>query len=162
MEKPAPPPRAPHYDFHEDGWGTPRQAAADLIDRFVRVIEREPNWIGPDLEARLAVFENAKDGATIAFTSNRGDGRIELSIGPQDWLCAEAYLADAQFFRAWIECGFEEPEFWPDGSDAVHRVPEGFTVAEAGARMSKRLVWVTFFHWPNWPRFSLEIAGLDD
>lgn len=161
MEK-APPPRAPHYDFHEEGWGSARDAAIDLIDRFVRVVERDPNWIGPGLEARLAVFENAKDGATIAFTSNRGDGRIELSINPQHWICAEAYLGDTLFCRAWGECGYEEPEFWPDGSDGVHRVPEGFTVAEAGARMSKRLVWITFFQWPNWPRFSLEIAGLDD
>ncbi len=162
-DQPTPPPRAPVYEDVEAGHDSPHGAACALIARFVAAARRYPDWTAPKngLEARLSILSERPDGATIAFHANRGDGRIELGVGPDDWVRVEVFLGEALWTRAWAECGYEEPEFWPDGADGEHHPWAMSDIGEAGARMSKRFRWITFFHWPGWETFSVEAVEAD-
>lgn len=154
MNPPQPPPRAPIYDWEESG-GARRDAARFLIDSFVRVVESDPDWRGPDFTVTFAVREKSIGRAVIGFTSTLGGGRIEFSIGNDCWVLAEVYRGDEFGRRAWCEQPYEEPAIWPDGSDGEIKDKE------PAARMSKRFWWITFWHSWGWDPFSIEIVDLD-
>lgn len=136
MSDPRPPPRAPLYgDVEVHGW-TPRQCAVNLLTQIA-------DWCSPPLEfkgdanGRVWHFEgDYDDRAQLLFTTDKGNGVIELFITDDHWVCAELFVG-AFKLRAWIEDPYEAKEFWPDGADGV--VPPG---GDAPGRISKRGAWL--------------------
>src|SRR5690606_31232992 len=114
---PTPPTREPHYRDNE----TYRWAARDCA---LGLIETLSGWCRSPLEFKGAVngrvwhFQgDFADRAQLLFTSDKGNGRIELEVDPSNWVKAEVFVVDDLVFRCWIEDPYEEKEFYPDGSD---------------------------------------------
>lgn len=137
MSTPAPPARPPLYgDAETHGWA-PRQCALNLLGRLA-------DWCTPPLEfrgdanGRIWHFHgDYNDRAQLVFTSDKGNGVIELFITDDHWVCAELFVVGVFKLRAWIEDPYEEKEFWPDGSDGI--VPPN---GDAPGRISKRGRWL--------------------
>jgi len=137
VSPPVPPSREPHYGDNEIyGWAV-RDCAIGLISTF-------STWCAKPFEFRGAAngrvwhFEgDFTDRAQYLFTSDRGDGRIELNVDPTNWVKAEVFVGDELVFRCWLEDPYEEKEFYPDGSDGSSNA-EG----DAPGRISKRGAWL--------------------
>ena len=130
---PTPPPRAPHYYGNECyGW-TLRDCAIGLIDRLGFFV-REPIEFRGDVSGRIWHFQgDYDDRAQFLFNSDRGDGRIELTIEDSCWVRAELFIGEELKLRAWLEDPYEEKAFWPDGGDGVDEAP---------GRISKNGLWL--------------------
>lgn len=137
MNPPAPPSREPHYRDNETyGWA--------LHDCAVGLIETLASWCRSPLEFKGAATGRVwhfqgdfTDRAQLLFTSDKGNGRIELEVDPSNWVKAEVFVVDDLVFRCWIEDPYEEKEFYPDGSDGKPN-SEG----DAPGRISKRGRWL--------------------
>lgn len=137
MTPPTPPTREPHYRDSE----TYRWAARDCA---LGLIETLSGWCRSPLEFKGAVngrvwhFQgDFADRAQLLFTSDKGNGRIELEVDPSNWVKAEVFVADDLVFRCWIEDPYEEKEFYPDGSDG-----KPSSEGDAPGRISKRGRWL--------------------
>ncbi|HYD89479.1 MAG TPA: hypothetical protein VEA80_18510 [Vitreimonas sp.] len=133
----APPQRAPHYTDNEQyGWDL-RQCAINLIATLSNWVSDPVEFTG-DANGRIwRVREDDRSGARLFFTSDKGDGVIELSVHESCWVRAELQVGGELKFRAWIDDPYEEKEFWPDGADGV-TPPNG----DAPGRISKRGRWL--------------------
>lgn len=137
MTPPTPPTREPHYRDNE----TYRWAARDCA---LGLIETLSGWCRSPLEFKGAVngrvwhFQgDFADRAQLLFTSDKGNGRIELEVDPSNWVKAEVFVVDDLVFRCWIEDPYEEKEFYPDGSDG-----KPSSEGDAPGRISKRGRWL--------------------
>lgn len=131
-----PPSRAPHYcDAETYGWSADL-CACNLIDTLAAFAHMGVPFKG-DANGRIWTAQNARTDAQLAFTSDAGEGVIELSVDDTGWVRADLYLGGAFVLRAWIEELFEEKEFWPDGSDGA--IPPN---GDPPGRISKRGRWL--------------------
>lgn len=137
MNTPTPPSREPHYvDNEAHGWPL-RQCAINLIGTLSWWVKQPLEFKG-SANGRLWHFEgDFTDRAQLLFTSDKGDGAIELSVHETNWVLAELSVGGELKFRAWLEETYEEKEFWPDGADGV-TPPDG----DAPGRISKRGRWL--------------------
>jgi hypothetical protein len=92
-------------------------------------------------------FVAGNGGAKISFSSNHGDGVIELRVDDSNWVRAEVLLNGTLIFRAWADEPYEEKEFWPEAADGVIPEPN----RDAPGRISKRGAWlqVDLSRFPN-------------
>ncbi len=133
-KEPAKPPRRdPHYIWNEEqGWPY-RDCAIALIDTLRSFVSQPVEFRG-DARGRIWWFQgDHNDRAQLLFTSDHGDGRIELDIHATGWVRAEIFVGDVFKFRAWVEDPWEEKAFWPDDADGVDEAP---------GRISKRGTWL--------------------
>ena len=123
MKAPTPPPRAPFYYSNETyGWAL-RDCAIGLINRLGFFVRQPIDYFG-DAQVRIWHFQgDYDDRAQFLFTSNHGDGRIELTIEESCWVRAELFIGDDFKFRAWLEDPYEEKAFWPDAADGLGEGP---------------------------------------
>lgn len=137
MSTPTPPSREPHYFDNEIyGWAV-RDCAIGLISTFSGWCKKPFEFRGA-ANGRVWHFEGAfTDRAQLLFTSDKGDGRIELSVHETNWVKAEVFVGDTLVFRAWFDEAYEEKEFYPDGSDG-----NGNAEGDAPGRISKRGAWL--------------------
>lgn len=137
MNDPVPPSREPHYgDSETYGWA-PRDCAIGLISTLSSWCKQPLEFKGA-ANGRVWHFEgDFSDRAQLLFTSDKGDGRIELSVHETNWVKAEVFVGDDLKFRAWFDEAYEEKEFYPDGSDGQPNA-EG----DAPGRISKRGAWL--------------------
>ena len=135
MNPPTPPPREPHYfDNEAYGWSL-RQCAINLISTLSGWC-RQPFEFRGAANGRVWHFHgDFSDHAQLLFTTDKGDGVIELSIHDTNWVLAEVSVNGALQFRCWLEEPYEEKEFWPDGSD-------GKGEGDAPGRISKSRSWL--------------------
>lgn len=77
------------------------------------------------------------DRAQLLFTSDKGDGVIELSVDDSHWVRADVSIGGQLIFRGWFEDAYEEKEFYPDGSDGASDAS-----GDAPGRVSKRGRWL--------------------
>lgn len=135
MSEPKPPARAPFYIWQEQhGWSA-RDCAMGLIDQlcgFVRCAEAGLVFKG-DAAGRIWVVEAESERALLGFEADKAKGRIALSIGPGDWVRAEAMTEAGASLRAWVEDPYEEKQFWPNAADGD---------GEGPGRVSKRGAWL--------------------
>jgi hypothetical protein len=137
MEAPIPPKRAPYYIGNESSGWSLRDCAKGLIHTLSSWV-RQPLEFKGDANGRIWHFQgDFDDRAQLLFTSDQGNGRIELSIDDTCWVKAELFVVDELKLRAWIDEPYEEKEFWPDGADGVVP-PDG----DAPGRISKRGRWL--------------------
>ncbi len=96
----------------------------------------------------MCVVHDTKRDARIELIG-AVEGRIELSISPSLWVCADVHIKGAWFARGWIEQCYEEYEIWPDGADGVigPKVED-----DPPGRISKRGAWIQFdtSQWPGY------------
>lgn len=147
MSAEAPPTRAPHYfDNEQRGWPI-ADCARMLMDDLARFVKPARDFRG---DARGHIWCAALDqtGARLAFTSDKGDGHLQLSVHESGWVKAEVFVSGARVFRAWVDEPFEEKEFWPDGADGI-TPPQG----DPPGRISKRGRWLQLScaHFPGVP-----------
>lgn len=137
MTAPAPPTREPHYTDNEThGWEL-RQCAINLISTFSGWC-RKPLEFKGSANGRVWHFDGEfTDRAQLLFTSDKGDGRIELAVHESNWVRAEVFVGDELKLRAWIDDPYEEKEFWPDGANG-----EPNAEGDAPGRISKRARWL--------------------
>jgi hypothetical protein len=137
VSEPQPPLRPPHYFDNESHSWSLRDCARNLISTLAWWCKQPRDFKG-SANGRVWWFQGDYDArAQLLFTSNQGDGTIELSIDESGWVRAELFIAGALKLRAWIDEPYEEKEFWPDGSDCK-RSPDG----DAAGRISKRSRWL--------------------
>lgn len=137
MQSATPPSRDPHYGDNESHGWTLHQCAINLISTFSGWCKKPFEFRGA-ATGRVWHFEgDFTDRAQLLFTSDKGDGRIELSVDASNWVRAEIFVAGALKLRVWLEEVYEEKEFWPDGSDGQPNA-EG----DAPGRISKRGRWL--------------------
>ena len=118
------------------GWAA-RQCALNLLNQLADWCSRPLEFDG-DAKGRIWHFQgDFEDRVQLLFTSDKGDGIIELFITEDHWVCAELFVAGAFKLRAWIEDPYEEKEFWPDGADGI-TPPQG----DPPGRISKRGAWL--------------------
>lgn len=132
-----PPRRAPHYVDNETyGWAA-RDCAQGLIQTLSSWV-RKPLEFKGDANGRIWHFQGAfGDRAQLLFTSDQGNGRIELSIDDTCWVKAEVFVGDALVLRVWLDEPYEEKEFWPDDSEAFVSAQD-----DPPGRISKRGAWL--------------------
>ncbi len=137
MDAPKPPTREPHYFSNEAyGWSL-RDCARGLIQTLSGWV-RQPLEFKGDASGRIWHFQgDFDDRAQLLFTSDQGNGAIELSIDDSCWVMAEVFVGDQLKLRVWIDEPYEEKEFWPDGADGI--VPPE---SDAPGRISKRGSWL--------------------
>lgn len=137
MSEPTPPARGPHYfDNETHGWPL-RQCAINLISTLSGWCKKPYEFRGA-ATGRVWHFEgDFTDSAQLLFNSDKGDGRIELSVDETNWVKAEVFVGGAFAFRAWFDEAYEEKEFYPDGSDGKPN-----TEGDAPGRISKRGAWL--------------------
>lgn len=137
MHAPTPPTRDPHYGDNETyGWAI-RDCAIGLISTFATWSQQPLEFKGA-ANGRVWHFEgDFTDRAQFLFESDKGAGRIELSVHPTNWVMAELFVGDELKFRGWLEDPYEEKEFYPDGSNGDVNA-EG----DAPGRISKRGRWL--------------------
>lgn len=137
MSEAKPPLRPPHYfDNETHGWSL-RDCARGLIQTMAWWCVQPREFKG-GANGRIWWFQgDYDDRAQLLFTSDQGNGRIELDIHESGWVRAEVFIVDEFKLRAWIDEPYEEKEFWPDGSDCTPS-PDG----DAAGRISKRGRWL--------------------
>lgn len=136
MSEGVPPIRQPHYgDNEQHGWPL-EQCARNLLWTLHRFVYRPTDFVG-SANGHAWIAHKDHNNARIAFTSDKGDGHVQLSTHESHWVKIEVFVSGARVFRAWCEEVYEEKEFWPDGSDCVD-LPSG----DAPGRISKRGSWV--------------------
>jgi hypothetical protein len=116
---------------------TAHQCAKNLVNTLEWWCKTPLDFKG-HANGRVWAFEaDFDDRAQLLFTSDRGDGRIELFVAEDNWVRAELFIGDEMKLRAWIEDPYEEKEFWPDGSNG-----EPDAQGDAAGRISKRGAWL--------------------
>jgi hypothetical protein len=131
-----PPLRSPKYVAQETyGWSR-AQGARSLIWVLTSFVSPEVRF-GGSAAGRAWIDRHSDDAARIAFTTDQGDGSIDLSVDGSDWVKIEVFSAGACVLCAWCDEPWEEKEFWPDGSDGL-TPPDG----DAPGRISKRGSWL--------------------
>lgn len=137
MSAPAPPSREPHYGDNEThGWPL-RQCAMNLIQTLYWWCKQPLEFKGSANGRVWHVEGDFTDCATLHFASDQGDGMIQLSVHPANWVCAEVFVGGELKFRCWMDDPYEEKEFWPDGSNG-----EPNAEGDAPGRISKRGRWL--------------------
>lgn len=77
------------------------------------------------------------NNARISFTSDKGDGHVQLSTHESHWVKIDVFVSGTLIFRAWADEPYEEKHFWPDGADDI--VPPN---GDPPGRISKRGSWL--------------------
>lgn len=143
-----PPRRAPHYIDNETyGWPV-RDCARNLVHWLAHRCNPPLEFRG-DANGRIwHVIGDDPDRAQLLFTSDKGDGVIELSIDDSNWVRAEVLVGDTLVLRVWLEDPYEEKEFWPDASEAIVSAQD-----DPPGRISKRGAWLQLrcAHFPTVP-----------
>lgn len=136
VKEATPPSREPHYGDNEAyGWAA-EDCARNLMNRLA-------DWTAPSLDfkgsaaGRAWRVENERTRARIAFTSDLGDGHVDLAIHGSLWVCIEVYISGDLKWRGWAEETWEEKEIYPDGS---HGKPNA--EGDAPGRIGKRGNWL--------------------
>jgi len=154
-----PPLRAPYYVDNETyGWGL-RDCAKGLISTLSSWCKKPLEFKG-SANGRVWHFEGEfSDRAQLLFTSDQGDGRVELSVHETNWVKVEVFVGEEFKFRAWIDEPYEEKEFWPDASDGV-TPPDG----NAPGRISKGGRWLQIktAYFPGMPGNEYGYWDLED
>jgi len=132
----SPPTRPPHYVGNEDHNWPLEDCAGFLIDTLSSWV-REPYEFRGHANGRLWRQRVDKVSAHLLFVSDLGDGHIDLSIDPTNWVRAEVFVVGELKFRVWLEDPYEEKDFWPDGADGI-TPPNG----DPPGRISKRGRWL--------------------
>ncbi len=136
MNEPIPPKREPHYIWNEDHQWPLDVCASGLIDTLCGFVSPPIEFRG-DASGHIWKAQQDKTTARLAFTSNKGDGHIQLTVDASAWVRAEVYISGELKFRAWVEEPWEEKEFWADGADGVTPPNE-----DPPGRISKRGLWL--------------------
>lgn len=132
-----PPRRAPHYGDNES-YGWPMRDCARNLVHWLADRCNPPLEFRGDANGRIWHFiGDDPDRAQLVFTSDKGDGVIELSIDDSNWVRAEIFVSDSLVLRVWLEDPYEEKEFWPDDSEAVVSATD-----DPPGRISKRAAWL--------------------
>jgi|CXWL01.1.fsa_nt_gi hypothetical protein len=143
-----PPLREPYYFDNETyGWAI-EDCQRNLIETLAGFV-RTPLEFKGDAHGRIWHFGEYFAGrATLLFTSDRGDGRIELEPHESGWVKAELFVGDDFKFRVWVDEPYEEKDFWPDAADGI--VPPN---GDPQGRISKRGRWLQLqrAHFPSVP-----------
>lgn len=159
MSEPVPPLREPYYFDNETyGWSM-RDCARGLISTLSWWAHKPLAFKG-DANGRVWHFQGQfEDTAQLLFESDKGNGRIELTIDPTNWVKAEIFVGDDLKLRVWINEPYEEKEFWPDGADGIVP-PDG----DAPGRISKRGSWLQLrtAHFPGVPDIGEGFWSLED
>jgi hypothetical protein len=136
MSDEEPPQRVPHYsDNEQHGWPLD-QCARNLLATLAGFVHAPTDFKGSAVgHAWLAHRDDHT--ARIAFTSDRGDGHVQLSTHESHWVKVEVFVSGTLIFRAWADEPYEEKEFWPDAADGV-TAPNG----DPPGRISKRGRWL--------------------
>lgn len=132
-----PPRREPHYAGNETyGWAV-RDCARNLV-RWLADRCTPPLEFCGDANGRIwHSIGDDPDRALLIFTSDTGDGVIELSIDASNWVRADVLVGDDLVLRVWLEDPYEEKEFWPDDSEAIVSASD-----DPPGRISKRGAWL--------------------
>jgi hypothetical protein len=95
MNEPTPPLREPYYFGNEAyGWSL-HDCARGLIGTLTSWV-RQPLAFRGDAVGRIWHFQgDFDDRAQLLFTSDKGDGVIELSIDATHWVKAEIFVGEA-------------------------------------------------------------------
>jgi len=133
---PAPPPRAAFYGDTETLGFSAYDCACNLIDTLAGFAHTGRAFKG-DAHGRVWVAQMTRNEAQLAFTSDHGEGFIQLSVVENHWVRADVFLGGAHVLRAWVEEPYEEKEFWPDGAVGIV-APNG----DPPGRISKRGRWL--------------------
>jgi hypothetical protein len=137
MQPPRPPSREPYY-FENEQYGVPmRQCAINLISTLSGWCAKPFEFRGSATGRVWHFMGDFTDRAQLLFTSDKGDGIIELSVDETSWVRAEISIGGKLVLRAWLDEPYEEKEFWPDGADGI--VPKD---GDAPGRISKRRSWL--------------------
>ncbi len=147
MSAPAPPTRAPHYFDNETyGWAI-TDCAGFLVNTLAGFVKPALDFRG-DANGHIWCAYVDKTSARLAFTSDKGDGHIQLDVHESGWVKAEVFVSGVRVFRAWLDEPYEEKEFWPDGADGI--VPPN---GDPPGRISKRGRWLQLrtAHFPRVP-----------
>lgn len=130
-----PPTREPHYfDNEQYGWSLD-QCARNLLATLCVFVHRPTDFTG-SATGHAWVAHRDENNARIAFTSDKGDGHVQLTVHESHWVKIEVFVSGALVFRAWADEPYEEKEFWPDGADGI--VPQN---GDPPGRISKRGSW---------------------
>lgn len=131
-----PPTREPHYfDNEVHGWPLD-QCARGLLWTLHSFVFHPTDFVGA-AKGHAWIAHKDENNARIAFTSDKGDGHVQLSTHESHWVKIEVFVSGALVFRAWADEPYEEKELWPDGADGV--VPPN---GDASGRISKRGSWL--------------------
>jgi len=136
VSAPAPPTRAPYYfDNEQHGWPI-TECAGFLVNTLAGFVKPALDFRG-DASGHIWCAQLDKTSARLAFTSDKGNGHIQLEVHESGWVRAEVFISGARVFRAWLDEPYEEKDFWPDGADGI--VPPG---GDPPGRISKRGRWL--------------------
>lgn len=138
MGEAKPPLREPYYfDNEQHSWAMD-QCARNLLWTLHGFVYRPTDFVG-SAKGHAWIAHKDKDNARIAFTSDKGDGHVQLSTHESHWVKVEVFVSGALVFRAWADEPYEEKELWPDGADGI--VPPN---GDPPGRVSKRGAWAQF------------------
>lgn len=131
-----PPTREPHYlDNEQHGW--PLAACARMLLATLAGFVRPPLNFKGSANGHAWIAHGDDNAARIAFTSDKGDGHVQLSTHESHWVRIEVFVSGALILCAWADEPYEEKEFWPDGADGI--VPPN---GDPPGRISKRGRWL--------------------
>ncbi|PZO51404.1 MAG: hypothetical protein DCF16_11445 [Alphaproteobacteria bacterium] len=131
-----PPTREPlYFDNESHGW-TLDQCARGLLWTLWGFVYSPRDFKG-SANGHAWIAHHDENNARIAFTSDKGDGHVQLSTHESHWVKIEVFVSGALIFRAWADEPYEEKEFWPDGADGIVP-PDG----DPPGRISKRGSWL--------------------
>jgi hypothetical protein len=138
MGEEKPPLRDPHYfDNESHGWPLD-QCARGLLWTLRGFVHSPKDFVG-NASGHAWIAHHDENNARIAFTSDKGDGHVQLSVHESHWVKIEVFISGALILRAWADEPYEEKDLWPDGADGVV-APKG----DAPGRISKRGAWLQF------------------
>ncbi len=163
MSEAKPPTREPYYIDNESDHGWPLdQCARGLLSTLWGFVYSPRDFKG-SANGHTWLAHHDENNARIAFTSDKGDGQVQLSTHESHWVRIEVFVSGALIFRAWADEPYEEKEFWPDGADGIVP-PDG----DPPGRISKRGSWLQI-RCANFPGvrpdaygyWNIELADLD-
>lgn len=131
-----PPIREPHYFDNQQHGNALDQCARGLLWTLWGFVYSPKDFTG-SAKGHAWLAHHDEVSARIAFTSDKGDGHVQLSVHESHWVKVEVFVSGARAFRAWAEEVWEEKDLWPDGADGI--VPPN---GDAPGRISKRGYWL--------------------
>jgi hypothetical protein len=136
MGEAKPPIREPYY-FDNEQHGYPLdECARGLLWTLQSFVSRPTDFVG-NAKGHAWIAQKDVNNARIAFTSDQGNGHVQLSTHESHWVKVEVFVSGALVFRAWADEPWEEKELWPDGADGI--VPPN---GDPPGRVSKRGSWI--------------------
>ena len=162
MSDAIPPTRDPHY-FDNESYGWPLDQCARGLLWTLRGFVHTPQDFKGSATGHAWLAHHDENNARIAFTSDKGDGHVQLSTHESHWVKIEVFVSGARIYRAWADEPYEEKEFWPDGANG-----EPDANGDAPGRISKRGSWLQIrcADFPGAPPdeygyWNIELADLD-